>query len=148
MKKDVWISIKGIQQIDDEKDTVELFTQGNFYRRNNSYYITYEESETTGFEGCKTTLKIEGENKITLIRSGLHRSHLIMENGERNLGHYGTDAGDMVIGVNTRQIKSGLSDQGGDLYFSYSLDINSSLLSENEVFVSVQDLPFSCEREG
>lgn len=141
MKKDVFIRIKGIQQVDDEKDTTELFTQGNFYRRNNCYYITYEESETTGFAGCKTTLKIEGERKVTLLRSGSYRSHLIIENGERNFGHYGTEAGDIVLGVNARQIRSQLTDEGGELYFSYSLDINSTLLSENEVCISVQEDP-------
>lgn len=143
MKKDVFIQIRGIQRVDDEKDVTELFTKGNFYRRNNNYYITYSESAATGFDGSKTTLKIEGSDRITLMRSGQVRSHLVVQSGERNIGMYGTEAGDMVIGVNTRCIDSKLTDDGGDLYFSYSLDINSSLLSENEVFINIKetDLP-------
>lgn len=139
MKKDVFISIRGIQTVDDERDVTELYTQGNFYRRRDNYYIAYDESETTGFAGCKTTLKVEKNNKITLIRSGAHRSQLVVESGERNLGHYGTEDGSFMIGVNARQIKSGLTDDGGELYFAYSLDLNSSLLSENEVFITVKD---------
>ena len=125
--------------MDDERDETELFTRGNLCRRNNNYYITYDEIGATGFEGCKTTLKVEGNDKVTLIRSGPIRSHLIVQNGERNIGHYGTEQGDMVIGINARQIDSQLTDEGGDLYFAYSLDINSSLVSENEVFINVQD---------
>lgn len=139
MKKDVLITIKGVQKVENEKDTTELFTQGNFYKKDNSYYITYDESEATGFDGSTTTLKVEGSEKVTLIRSGSTRSHLIVQNGERSIGHYGTTEGNLAIGVFTKQINSSLGDNGGDLYFSYTLDINSSLLSENEVFISVKE---------
>ena len=45
MKKDVIISIKGLQQMDDpETDEITLTTEGRFYRRSGSYYLTYEES--------------------------------------------------------------------------------------------------------
>ncbi len=138
MKKDVFITIKGIQKVDHEKDTTELFTQGNFYKKNNSYYITYDESEATGFQGSTTTLKVEGNDKVTLIRSGNIRSHLIAQNGERNVGHYGTSEGNLSVGVYTKQINSELDENGGDLFFSYSLDINSNLISENEVYINIK----------
>lgn len=138
MKKDVFISIKGVQQVDDQQDITELFTQGLFYKKDNSFYITYDETETTGFEGSKTMLRIEGSNKVTLMRSGSVKSHLIMESGSRNIGHYGTLDGDMMIGVYTKEISNNITENGGDLYFHYSLDINSTLISENEVFVKVK----------
>lgn len=139
MKKNVLITIKGVQKVNHERDTTELFTQGSFYKRNNHYYISYDESETTGFENSKTTLKIEGSDKVTLIRSGLSRSHLVVEKGNRNVGIYGTIAGEMAIGVNAKVIDSKLTDDGGNLFFSYSLDVNSSLLSENEIEISVKN---------
>ena len=140
MKKDVFITIKGIQNVDGEKDTTELFTQGNFYQKNSNYYITYDESEATGFQGSTTTLKIEGSGKVTLIRSGTTQSHLIVENGERNVGHYGTDQGNLAIGVYAKQVSSSLTNNGGDLFFSYSLDVNSNLISENEVYINIKEI--------
>lgn len=139
MKKEVFISIRGIQCIDGEKDVTELYTQGTLYRQNGSYYLSYDESEATGCEGCKVTLKVEGDRRVTLIRSGAARSHLVMERGGRNIGHYGVEGGTLILGVNTRQIDSQLDDNGGDLYLSYSLDADSSLISENEVFIHVKD---------
>lgn len=139
MKKDVLIKIKGIQIVENEPDVTELFTRGFFYKRNNNYYITYDETETTGFNGSKTTLKVEGKDKLTLIRSGKAKSHLIIQNGERNVGHYGTEQGELLIGVYTKDFSSKLTDCGGDLYFSYELDINSSLVSENEVYINIQE---------
>lgn len=139
MKKDVFITIKGVQIVEDEPDITELFTQGYFYKKNDNYYITYDESEATGFEGCKTTLKVEADNKVTLIRNGKMRSHLIIEKGARNVGHYGTSAGDLMVGVYTKFLSSSLTDNGGDVRFQYELDINNSLVSENEVFINVKE---------
>lgn len=138
MKKNVLIQIKGVQQIEDDKDVTELFTQGLLYKKNDNYYITYDESETTGYEGSKTTLKVEGTDKVTLLRSGAVKSHLIIENGTRNVGHYGTNEGSLMVGVYTKQMESNLNEDGGDIYFRYALDINSSLISENEVFINIK----------
>ena len=51
MKKDVLIDIKGIYRQDGEQDQVELVTTGSYYKRNGDYYIAYDESEMTGFDG-------------------------------------------------------------------------------------------------
>lgn len=138
-KKDVYIKIKGIQIVDDVSDTTEMFTLGSFYKKNNNYYISYDETEASGFGNGKTILKIEGSDKVTLLRSGATKSHLIIENGRRNVGHYDTMQGELMIGVYTKELDSHLGDNGGDLYFHYDLDVNSSLISENEVFINVKE---------
>lgn len=139
IKKDVFITIKGTQEADGEKDTTELFTQGQFYHKDNTFYISYEESETTGFAGNKTTLKVDGNEKVVFMRGPKNRSHLIVEKGKRNIGHYGTEMGDISIGVSTRKIDSKLNENGGELYFSYSLDINQTYVSDNEVYINIKD---------
>ena len=53
MKKDVLITIKGTQKVGGESDVIEMMTTGRFYRKNKLYYISYEETEATGYEGCK-----------------------------------------------------------------------------------------------
>lgn len=141
LKKDVWIHIKGLLRDDeDEEDKTELYTQGSYYKKNGSYYITYEESETTGFAGCRTVLKVDGGNKVSLVRHGDSRSHLMIERGERNVGYYNTGVGELMIGVSAHEIDVKLDDRGGQLYFSYSLDVNSTHISDNEVFISVKEM--------
>ena len=76
--------------LDVYKRQTELFTQGVFYKRGQNYYVTYEESETTGFEGCRMTLKVEGPDKVSMIRHGTSRSNLTIERGNRNIGFYNT----------------------------------------------------------
>ena len=143
MKKDVTINIRGIYNADDEdeSDVVELFTTGEFYRKNGSYYISYEESEVTGFEGARTTLKVEEQDCVTLSRGGKGQemTQLIVQNGVRHQCHYDMGFGDLMIGVSGKSIHSTLDEHGGRLEFKYSLDINSMLSSNNEMLIIVQE---------
>lgn len=138
MKKDVYIQIKGTQQSEDGTDTTELLTQGLLCKQNGKYYLVYEESEATGFKGCRTTLKFEDDRKVTMRRSGPSQSELVIEKGMRNVGRYGTAVGDLQIGVFAEHICNGLTENGGEAYFKYQLDVNSVFLSENEVSISVK----------
>ncbi|MDD2955277.1 MAG: DUF1934 domain-containing protein [Oscillospiraceae bacterium] len=144
MKKDVLITIKGIQYQDEEPDTVELTTVGRFYRRDGTYYISYDESEATGFEGSKTTLKVEGEGKVTMLRrGGANSSQLIIEKGARHQCLYDTEYGSLMLGISGSRIVSSLGDDGGELNFKYTLDINASMAVENEVIINVRECPRS-----
>lgn len=138
VKKDVLIKIRGVYIVDGSRDVVELMTMGRFYRKNGNYYISYDESEATGFKDTKTTLKVERDDRVTMLRSGAARSQLIIERGVRHQCLYGTGAGDLTIGVSGDEIISNLTEDGGELEFKYSLDINTSLTSENEVYISVE----------
>lgn len=139
MKKDVLITIKGTRLMDGECDTVELMTSGTFSRRKGEYYISYEESEATGYEGSKTMLRVEGDRKVTMTRRGSTKSQLIIERDKRHLCHYDIGLGELLVGIHSQDIVSTLHDDGGELYFRYTLDINTSLASENEVSILVRE---------
>lgn len=140
MKKDVLISIRGVFSAPPEdNDVVEIFTTGTYYKKDGAYYIAYDESEATGFEGSKTVLKVEKESMVTLERSGSALAHLVVEQGVRHQCNYDIGYGDMMIGISGNFIKSTLGDNGGDLQFKYSLDINTLLASENEMFIKVTE---------
>lgn len=140
MHKDVLISIKGtVISEGAEPDIIELVTAGKYYARCGNYYISYKESEATGLEGVTTTLKVDGQSSVTLIRNGSARSRMILEKGRRHLCQYDTGYGPLMVGVSGTRIRSTLGDLGGELDFYYTLDVNSSLLSENQVSVQVRE---------
>ena len=139
MKKDVLISIKGVYNTEDDKDVIELFTTGQYYKKDGCYYICYEESEATGFEGSSTTLKVDAEKMVTLERCGTANSQLIVEQGVRHQCCYDAGYGDLVVGVIGSRIKSSLTDKGGNLEVKYSLDINSMYASENEMHINIKE---------
>lgn len=139
-KKDVLIKIRGIQRTDNggDDDVVELLTTGSFVRKAGNYVISYDESTATGFEGATTTLLYEGkEERVTLTRSGSVNTQLIIEKGKRHQCSYDLGFGSMIIGVSCDRIQSTLSEDGGEISFGYSLDLNTALTSENQVMIAV-----------
>lgn len=139
MKKDVFLEIRGTQTTDEGTNSTELFTQGQYVRRGGSSFIIYDESEATGFEGCKTIVKVDEERRVVMQRTGPSSSNLIIQKGVRNLGMYGSALGELQIGIYADTIINHLDDEGGDVYFKYRLDINSAFISENEVTILVKD---------
>ncbi|MDR3552868.1 MAG: DUF1934 domain-containing protein [Clostridia bacterium] len=140
MRKDVMISIKGTVVAESGlPDIIELVTAGRYYKKDGSFYISYKESEATGLEGVTTTLKVDGQSSVTLIRNGNQRSRLVLEKGRRHQSLYDTGFGAMTVGVSGCKIKSCLNELGGELVFNYTLDINSNTVSQNEVYVSVRE---------
>ena len=137
---DALISIKGTVFAENaQPDIIELITAGRYYTKDGKQYISYKESEVTGLEGVTTTLKVEGGDSVTLIRSGAAQSRLIIAKGQRQLCHYGTDYGDLMVGISGCHIDSKLGDVGGELSFNYTIDVNSSTVSQNEVSISVRE---------
>ena len=48
-------------------------TEGKAYRKGESTYIVYEESEMSGMEGVKTTLRIDRDGSVRMKRFGQRR---------------------------------------------------------------------------
>ncbi len=139
MKDNYLITIDGIQRNDVDEDKLSLTTLGSFYRRDDSFYIIYKETQATGFDGDVTMLKVEANRKVTMQRKGKTNSELTIERGQKHLCHYDTGHGNFVIGVLAKSIDNRLSDIGGHLSLSYSLDINSNAVSENELNITVRE---------
>lgn len=148
LKEDYIIRIKSrIEQRLDEpaaeeekEEFVELMTRGSFVLKGGSYYVTYRETETTGYEGCTTTVKVaKDESKVSMTRFGPAAGQLVVEKGIRHLCHYDTGYGAMTLGVAADEIHSRLTDEGGEVEFSYTLDADqNTILSRNLVRISVK----------
>ena len=138
MKKNVCITIKSTQTVDQDKDSTELFTLGAMESTENGFRLYYDESEATGFAGSSVTLEVTDE-MVTMTRSGKAISSLFIEKGKKHHCHYGTEFGDFMIGVCTDEIRNELEETGGEIYLKYTLDINSSYMSENEMFINVKE---------
>ena len=132
------ITIKGEQIADGKPEKVTLSTVGDFKSREDGrFLITYEESEATGFPGNTTTLEVKGQKQVTLLRLGPNNAQLVIEKGVRHLCHYETGYGSLMIGVNGMTVDNSLTEDGGEVSFSYKLDVNSSLLSINRMSITV-----------
>ena len=139
MKEDYLITIHGTMEQNGENDTVELMTRGSLVHKDGAYYIVYKETETTGYAGCVTTLKLaENGSRVALLRFGQANTQLLIEKGRRNLCHYETGYGSVTLGVTADELHCDLTEEGGCARFSYLLDADSAeLVSRNQLEVTV-----------
>lgn len=138
MNEDYLITIHGTMEQDGDRDKIKLMTRGSFIKRGGSFFITYRETQATGYEGCVTTVKVEDSQKVSMLRFGPAPSQLVIEKGRRHVCHYETGHGSLSLGVAADEIQSRLSDKGGTVRFSYLLDVDTASISRNTVKITVK----------
>ena len=112
-------------------------TKAKHFRENGWDIISYEDTSATGFEGSVTTIKVDKGRNASITREGTANSVLSLEIGRKHFCQYGTPYGNLQIGVYTHAIENTLA-ENGRLYLKYTLDLNSSYLSDNEIIMTVQ----------
>lgn len=135
---DVMIDMTSVQIVNEDRTVTELVTEGVYRMEGDTAHISYEDSEATGFEGSVTEVEVQGERLASIRRSGTATSNLVIETNKKHYCHYAMPFGEMVIGVYTHAIRNRLTPEGGELFLRYTIDMNGSYLSDNEIRLSVR----------
>ena len=129
---------------EEDRDHIELMTRGSFTKKNGSYYISYRETQTIGFEGCTTTIKIaEDGSRVALLRFGKINTQLVIQRDYRNICYYETEVGPITLGVTGDGIACDLSEPaGGTAKFSYLLDADdpTALINRTTLEIRVEHI--------
>lgn len=135
--KNVLLTIAGSQRIDGEKDKMELTTTGTLEITDDAYIIKYNEEQEPPLSPVNVTVKISKDEKaVEMTRAGAFDSCLIIEKSKRNLCHYGTAYGDILMGISGHSIETEISENNGKFNFCYNIDVNGALASKNEVNIT------------
>ncbi|NLP46002.1 MAG: DUF1934 domain-containing protein [Epulopiscium sp.] len=122
MKKNVLITVTGIQGKEPSED-IQMVIPGQYYQKNDKFYITYKESELTGMEGTTTTIKVE-KNAVSILRFGKNNATMIFEMGKKHTSHYDTPHGSFMIAMSTKEMNIDLNQDGGSIYVKYALELD------------------------
>ncbi|HWP80114.1 MAG TPA: DUF1934 domain-containing protein [Candidatus Acidoferrum sp.] len=134
------ISIKGRQFFEGGDDEVELITDGMFGREGTDYVISYDETEMTGMQGAKTTIRVTKDNTVTLHRSGGGGAAMVFEPGRRSQCHYEMESGaGLMMTVGPARVINRLSKAGGSLFVDYKLEVMGELMSKNNFLIKVEN---------
>lgn len=112
---------------------------GEFRLHKGSYFIDYDETAATGYDGCHVQLHSTG-GTLTMTRTGKAFSALVFEGGKRHFCHYGTEFGSCMVGITTTQLVTDLNDSGGRIFVKYTIDVNSGLVTTNELELTIEPL--------
>ncbi len=141
MIKDVIIDIKTEQTIDGQTDNIDFSTEGSFGIREDSYFISYDETALLDTEGeIKTTIFLKPDNTVVLQRKGSYDSKMIIEKGIRTSCFYSTPMGNLTLGVFGEKVLNGLNENGGKLALTYIIDSNATPISRNTVNIFIREV--------
>ena len=122
-KENAHISLVNNQRSGDETEKIEFISCGNFYKRDGVFHITYKEHSEMGMGDSRVFLKVE-QSRITMRRMGEFRTEMIYEVGRLTDFVYRMPFGEMNIKIRTDKLSNNLTEDGGELDFSYALIMN------------------------
>ncbi len=138
----VIINIKGKQKYADSRewDVTEFTTEGIFEMTESGCRIVYDESDMIGAENVKSEVIIENGTKAEVSRTGPVSSRMTVEKGKRHSCFYSTPQGDFTIGIFGEAVTVKIKELKGEIYMSYTIDVNSSLISENKMEIKIKEI--------
>lgn len=148
MKEDYLVTIVTRQEIEGERDLLEVTTHGHLEGEGESYILYYTEQEEDGTEST-TKLQVEKSGSVTVNREGSISTYMIIEADVRHLSHHVTPYGSFSMGVCGKEIISDMTAEGGRLRFRYATDIEKNPLGIIEFDITAKRKKiFAAEQEA
>ncbi len=140
MNKEVIISIEGQEMFPEggEENVTALVTEGKYYQKGDKHYLSYKETEVTGFDATTTTLKIEND-RVALTRFGQVNTHMVFAPGEKHTGYYDTPYGSFTVGIVSDAVKVEFGQNTGKIDIHYLLEIDNNTKAEHTLSLSVRE---------
>lgn len=139
MTKDVLVTIKGLQNIEDiqEAEEVEMVAKGDYYYRNGHHFILFDEIMEGFEEPTKNTIKIS-DNAVEVKRKGAANVQMIFEENKKNLTYYATPFGTLQMGIAATRIDVKEEQESLDICIDYALEINAEHAADCQICVNVK----------
>ena len=140
MDKNVLIHIRGLQMMEptDEQEPIELVVPGQYYFKNGSHYLRYEElMDETSAEPTVNYIKISSK-AVEVRKKGLVNVHMVFERGKKNTTYYSTPYGTVEMGIAATGVMIEESENGIDMKVDYALEMNEEYVADCYLTVSAQ----------
>ena len=137
MTRDVLISIRGAQFSEFDQNDVEMITAGDYFMKNGKHYILYDEMMEDSSEVVKNTIKVQPDS-MDILKRGCITTHMVFEKDKKNQSCYLTPMGELVVGIQTNDIRVEEEENLIKINVEYSLDINYEHVSDCNITVAVR----------
>ena len=139
MKKKVRLTLTGRQRDEDGQENVtKLSADAEYYERNGSRYILYEENGAD--TGCiQSVIKLK-DGLLELTRKGSVNTRMVFEEGREHMADYITPLGTLQLGISTSGVCSKQSGDCLEIHADYDLTDRGHILSHCNISIKIQDL--------
>ena len=139
MNKDVLIHVRGLQMMetDDAQEPIEIVVPGQYYFRNGSHYLRYEEMLDDTAETTVNYIKMS-PNGVEVRKQGQVNVHMVFEEGKKNKTFYNTPYGTLQMGISATGLELKESEDGIQMKVDYALDMNEEPVADCYLTVQAQ----------
>ena len=139
MDKEVLIHVSGLQTMDAEGDQepIEIVVPGEYYFRNGSHYLRYEEILEDFAEPTINYIKISPKG-MEVRKKGVVNVHMVFEQGKKNMTYYTTPYGTIEMGIAATNLNLEENDSGLNMKVDYALDMNEEHVADCYLTVQAQ----------
>ena len=144
MDKNVLIHVRGLQLMDPEsgEEPLEIVVPGEYYFRNGSHYLRYEEVMEDFSEPMINYIKMAPRG-MEVRKKGLVNVHMVFEQGKKNMTYYTTPFGTIQMGIAATNLALDESEDSLNMKVDYALDMNEEHIADCYLMIQVQ--PRDCE---
>ncbi|MBS6396279.1 MAG: DUF1934 domain-containing protein [Clostridiales bacterium] len=137
MTKEVMVTISGLQIAEAEQDTVELVHIGEYYERNGTHYIFFDELLEGIPEPVKNVIKIK-DRCLEVQKKGPVVTKLVFEEGKSQRSTYTIPFGSFLIETSTNSVQVHQGEERLEAAVAYGLEINGAHCADCDIRVLVQ----------
>lgn len=140
MTKDVLIAIRGMQfEGAEDPEAIEVIQKGQYYQRNGSHYLVYEEPVEGSSDRILNRIKFKTD-EVQVIKKGAVNTMLSFKQNEKNMTNYATPYGNLIMGINTHQIDLKMNESKLEIHVDYALDINYEFVADCKIAITATSL--------
>ena len=138
MTKDVIVTIRGLQAgPDSDGEPIEMITTGEYFYKNNKHYILYEEVMEGETATNKNRIKI-APGYMELTKSGLVSVHMLFEENKKNLTHYNTPYGSLLMGIEAKKVDIQETEDEINISVDYALELNEEHAADCDIQINIR----------
>lgn len=140
MTKDVLIAIRGMQfEGAEDPEAIEVIQKGQYYQRNGSHYLVYEEPVEGSSDRILNRIKFKTD-EVQVTKKGAVNTMLSFKQNEKNMTNYATPYGNLIMGINTHQIDLKMNESKLEIHVDYALDINYEFVADCKIAIAATSL--------
>ena len=122
----------------DENGSVETKVRAEYFKKNETHYLLYEEKEEGFKQTSKNRMKFR-DNMLELTRQGLLNTHMVFEENKTHMTPYQTPYGQMLLGIHTKKVDIQEQENFIRVIVEYTLEADEAYLSDSRIEICIKN---------
>lgn len=146
MTKEVLVSIQGLQfserevkeaATDEELDSIQTICLGEYYYKNGTHFVLYEELLEECSEPIKNRIKFK-DREFSLTKKGPINVQMLFAEGKKTMTDYGTPFGNILVAFDTKRICIEEDQNAMRVHINYELEANYQFIAECTIQIEIK----------